>query len=245
LQFQVKQLLLDECDLVLECRYCRNLFRSLPNFISHKLNYCKSLYHPAADKGCTQFLSSTINSSREFNYQYYTNTALPSGDEATINQDITETSSNCDPSNPNRKLVQDASVRIEDAQTKSSFSLYNGIENLEDETNSSQTVALAFEPVKGRADSVMFQMKADESICKSSNNVFDNREVLDRDTAILGPDGKAICTGTARGIEKIVRHLTAQIDFAHRTMEQKSTNLFLEKCDTCKALTHYFLIKKI
>lgn len=33
-----------ECDLVYECKVCRNLFRSLANFISHKRVYCKEQY---------------------------------------------------------------------------------------------------------------------------------------------------------------------------------------------------------
>lgn len=52
---------------------------------------------------------------------------------------------------------------------------------------------------------------------------------------MLGPDGKVICTGTARGIEKIVRHLTAQIDLAQRKMIEKNiTNQFTDICDICK-----------
>lgn len=41
---QVKQLLNHECDLIYECKVCKNLFRSLANFISHKRIYCCDLY---------------------------------------------------------------------------------------------------------------------------------------------------------------------------------------------------------
>ena len=37
---EMKGLLLHECDIIFECRVCRNLFRGLPNFIAHKRVYC-------------------------------------------------------------------------------------------------------------------------------------------------------------------------------------------------------------
>ncbi|XP_071116618.1 uncharacterized protein [Haliotis cracherodii] len=41
---EVRCLLLDECDIILECRVCRGLFRALPNFVAHKRVYCKQAY---------------------------------------------------------------------------------------------------------------------------------------------------------------------------------------------------------
>lgn len=41
---EVKQLLNHECDLIYECKVCKNLFRSLVNFISHKRIYCCDMY---------------------------------------------------------------------------------------------------------------------------------------------------------------------------------------------------------
>ena len=40
--FQVRDVLLNECDLIYECKVCFNLFRSLSNFISHKRTFCKN-----------------------------------------------------------------------------------------------------------------------------------------------------------------------------------------------------------
>ncbi|GMR30480.1 hypothetical protein PMAYCL1PPCAC_00675 [Pristionchus mayeri] len=39
---EVRKLLFDECDVLLECRYCRNIFRSVINFISHKRAFCRA-----------------------------------------------------------------------------------------------------------------------------------------------------------------------------------------------------------
>jgi len=40
LLFQIQNLLSQECNVILECKICQNMFRSLPNFISHKRAYC-------------------------------------------------------------------------------------------------------------------------------------------------------------------------------------------------------------
>lgn len=37
---EIQQMLGNECDLIFECRVCRNIFRSLANFLSHKRIYC-------------------------------------------------------------------------------------------------------------------------------------------------------------------------------------------------------------
>ncbi|KAJ2952137.1 hypothetical protein O0L34_g4416 [Tuta absoluta] len=41
---ELKDLLANECDLMYECKVCRNIFRSLANFISHKRVYCKEKF---------------------------------------------------------------------------------------------------------------------------------------------------------------------------------------------------------
>ncbi|CAK1598816.1 unnamed protein product [Parnassius mnemosyne] len=42
---ELKNLLSTECDLLYECKVCRNLFRSLANFISHKRIYCREKFN--------------------------------------------------------------------------------------------------------------------------------------------------------------------------------------------------------
>ncbi|XP_048727125.2 uncharacterized protein LOC125645579 [Ostrea edulis] len=37
---EVRNLLRNECDLIMECKICRNFFRSFPNFVAHKRVYC-------------------------------------------------------------------------------------------------------------------------------------------------------------------------------------------------------------
>uniref|UniRef100_A0A915CNB0 C2H2-type domain-containing protein n=1 Tax=Ditylenchus dipsaci TaxID=166011 RepID=A0A915CNB0_9BILA len=40
---EVKNLLKNECSVIFECSYCRSLFRSIINFVSHKRTICRSL----------------------------------------------------------------------------------------------------------------------------------------------------------------------------------------------------------
>lgn len=41
---EVKDLILNECNIIYECRVCRNLFRSLANFLEHKRAFCTEHY---------------------------------------------------------------------------------------------------------------------------------------------------------------------------------------------------------
>ncbi|XP_053603651.1 uncharacterized protein LOC128671311 [Plodia interpunctella] len=45
---ELKGLLSNECDVLYECKVCRNIFRSLANFISHKRVYCKETFNSSS-----------------------------------------------------------------------------------------------------------------------------------------------------------------------------------------------------
>lgn len=49
---EVRYLLRESCDFIFECKYCKNLFRAIPNFIAHKRIYCgeKSFFPRTAPK---------------------------------------------------------------------------------------------------------------------------------------------------------------------------------------------------
>jgi hypothetical protein len=238
----VKKILLDECDVILECRYCKNLFRSMPNFLCHKQTFCKTSLSSSPESSSLQLIQRTRQTVK-FSFGTSGKESMPPS---------TSTSSSGS-ENLMESFVADAGrmVKEEDSSTRSPLSYYTQISQATTapaapsaETNN-ETVSIVLEPVKDRSDGVMFQRKSnipDTSICDSSAEASDHREVLDRDTAILGPDGRVMCTGTARGIEKIVRHLTAQIEITQSKMVQNSTNGFPETCDICKLLTKRLFI---
>lgn len=70
---QLRKLLSRECDLIYECKVCRNIFRSLTNFISHKRVYCRSSFNATdhfhfRDNGFqVQDISTIIQAEQEIN----------------------------------------------------------------------------------------------------------------------------------------------------------------------------------
>ncbi len=42
--FQIRNILLHECNVVYECRVCLSLFRSVGNLVAHKRDYCHHAY---------------------------------------------------------------------------------------------------------------------------------------------------------------------------------------------------------
>ncbi|KAH8310249.1 hypothetical protein KR044_000231 [Drosophila immigrans] len=58
---EVRRLLSEECSLIYECQLCRNMFRSLANFISHKRVFCcSSARHSSHNSGHTDQHSTLI-----------------------------------------------------------------------------------------------------------------------------------------------------------------------------------------
>ncbi|OXA57323.1 hypothetical protein Fcan01_08437 [Folsomia candida] len=189
---RVKNLLLNECDFIMECRFCRNLFRSLPNFIQHKFSFCKNLFHPAAESGCSQFIGNSSKPSRDIDLQYYfvpspaTTKIMPSspnektltnGSSATVecsnNMTMEYNTTSSSVAAAGHDDNEATSVQIGDTETRSAASLYKNIEQLNEERETggngefgAETVKLALRPVPGRSDSVMFQNKieADRSV---------------------------------------------------------------------------------
>ncbi|XP_041971306.1 uncharacterized protein LOC121727490 isoform X2 [Aricia agestis] len=63
---EIKSLISNECDLLYECKVCRNIFRSLVNFISHKRIYCREKF-TASEHGHFVRPSSLAHEVKKFN----------------------------------------------------------------------------------------------------------------------------------------------------------------------------------
>ncbi|MFH4973644.1 hypothetical protein AB6A40_000353 [Gnathostoma spinigerum] len=46
---EIRNLVQNECDIIFECRFCRNMFRSVINFVSHKRAFCRTLHQSMTD----------------------------------------------------------------------------------------------------------------------------------------------------------------------------------------------------
>lgn len=58
---EIRNLLRNECDLIMECKICRNFFRSFPNFVAHKRVYCLEMN---ADKIYSDRLPTVMDNSQ-------------------------------------------------------------------------------------------------------------------------------------------------------------------------------------
>lgn len=67
-------MLSSECDIIYECKFCRNIFRSLANFISHKRIYCKNTFNASSHlnfhngdcDGFTQDITTIVQAENDF-----------------------------------------------------------------------------------------------------------------------------------------------------------------------------------
>ena len=70
--FQVVHVLLNECNIIYECKVCFNMFRSLANFISHKRSFCKN----KGDNILHVFSNEDGNSGKKFAKKNYVKSEL-------------------------------------------------------------------------------------------------------------------------------------------------------------------------
>lgn len=47
--FQLRRILERECDVIYECKVCRNIFRDVANLMTHKRLYCKTAFNFSRD----------------------------------------------------------------------------------------------------------------------------------------------------------------------------------------------------
>lgn len=46
---QMRRVLERECDIIYECKVCRNIFRDVANLMTHKRLYCKTAFNSTRD----------------------------------------------------------------------------------------------------------------------------------------------------------------------------------------------------
>ena len=258
---QVRKLILDECDIILECRVCRNLFRSLPNFLAHKQTFCKNQFNHLADSGFSQFIQTSPTS---YEFQYHLDDSLldscvdtqkEASPSPTIRSSIVGLSNEQkqeEKISRLHKILTRIAPEIENA-TRTPSALYSDIvmrKNRQSsriltgdqtETNSSnvkkpEKVHIVWEPLSKvpPSNGVIFQKTVafDPSNCDVSSVHTDNRQIAENDTAVLGPDGKIICVGDAQVVEKIVSKVIAQVEEIQDEKHRRETEL---KCPDCES----------
>lgn len=178
--FQIKLLLANECDIIYECKACRNIFRSLANFISHKRTYC----------------TTNFNSSQHFHFRQNDQ------DIATIIEHSDAQSTSKDTKEHVRDLgsIIDRLMRREQTSQVITLSdLYDqASQNLTQEEVIEKKQILQLDRMVNSDVAVYQTLKKEDgdSIKKEVNEIHD---MLENVQTVLGPDGKVSGGGGGGG----------------------------------------------
>ncbi|XP_061390462.1 uncharacterized protein LOC133325754 [Musca vetustissima] len=202
---EVRRLLLHECSIIYECNVCRNMFRSLVNFISHKRIYCKlsaeGNHRPYSDNNSSVIIQPTDQRSQAwFNKSRSTGSSpIPTKSssrdlskviERLRRTEILSTESNKDQNNESKKKT-DCSTDIEkqqplqlsnEQQENTNVVTNDPILQLESVPTSTQAVYQTLKP-----------LNAKDSIRTEVNEVHN---LLTNQKTMIGPDGKAIVSNS-------------------------------------------------
>lgn len=175
----MRQLLANECDLIYECKVCRNVFRSLVNFISHKRIYCKN----------------TFNSSVHFNF--------PNDGRSNYNQDLaTIVQAEKDfisASKSSRSQEKDLCSIVERLVKREKANQMLKLSDFYEQVSSKLTQdeilkkkhVLQLDTVPDTNVAVYQTIKTD-SYDSIKTEICEINDLMDNDHTVLGPDGKVL-----------------------------------------------------
>lgn len=193
---QIRNLLSNECDLIYECKACRNIFRSLANFISHKRIYCRANFsttqhfHFSNDaSGVDRDVATIVQAEQDFTAKI--KTVMPSGKSPT--KDLTSVIE--------RLLRREHAVR----PVANHQDAVNSVQPSEIATvpKTNEMVVLQFDKVK-TSECAVFQtvrtesaVQPDEIITPTANSISAEVNEMhnlqaDDDCKTLGPDGRLV-----------------------------------------------------
>ncbi|KAH8409654.1 hypothetical protein KR222_000744 [Zaprionus bogoriensis] len=172
---EVRRLLSEECSLIYECNVCRNMFRSLANFISHKRVFCcVSARHQSHNTRHTDQNSTMIIQA-----------ATRGGSQEQLEHMLRSRSTGCSP------------VPREARSMRSSMRDLSGvIERLRREKAPSgkTTPVLQLESVPTSSQAVYQTIKVEHDQDSIKTEINEVHHMLNAAHTIVGPDGKALTT---------------------------------------------------
>ncbi|CRK95105.1 CLUMA_CG008583, isoform A [Clunio marinus] len=187
---ELRKLLSRECDLIYECKVCRNIFRSLTNFISHKRVYCRSSFNASdhfhfRDNGFqVQDISTIIQAEQEINNN--PNGAagiLPGADDKS--KDLSG-------------IVERLLWKQHQSRTSNLNDFYDQIHtskkvNHDDSMSSSQkSQTLKLNRVNDSDIAVYQSLHLDNDNSNMKDEINEVHKMLTKSNTVLGPDGKVL-----------------------------------------------------
>ncbi|XP_037827947.1 zinc finger protein 800-like isoform X1 [Lucilia sericata] len=184
---EVRRLLIQECSLIYECNMCRNMFRSLANFISHKRSYCKMTsqdnFHSFADRN-SSVLIQTVERSEPWLVKSRSTGSSPIPSPKTSNRDLS--------------TVIERLKRVEvspECSKNNTLSMEHIMNPLSPEPKAPDPV-LELERVSSTAHAVYQTLKMQNDSDSIKTELDEVHNLLSNQKTMLGPDGKVIISPT-------------------------------------------------
>ncbi|XP_055903110.1 uncharacterized protein LOC129939209 [Eupeodes corollae] len=228
---EVRRLLARECDIIYECNTCRNMFRSLTNFISHKRVYCRNSsnhfngsFNSNNQNGfIDQDVSTIIQAEQEFVSKKTNNASTSSKDSTNANRDLSS-------------IIERLLKREQNNRLMKLTDFYDQVNNkLTQDEILQQKHVLQLDRVPNSDVAVYQTLKKDDkdNIKIEVNEVHD---MHDKNTkTIVGSDGKALPTSTSSLVKEIKKEPVDDVDQnITEPREQQTQNSNEISCEICK-----------
>lgn len=172
-----------ECDLIYECKVCRNIFRSLTNFISHKRVYCRNSFdasqhfHFRQNGFQQQDISTIIEAEEQLN-----------SNNVNVNNGILEDNKSKDLSGIVERLLW------KQHQTRNSnVNDFYGEINHDSPSPKSHPTTLKLDRVNDSGIAVYQSLQHDNDNNSSMRDeLAEVHKMINKSNTILGPDGKVL-----------------------------------------------------
>ncbi|XP_055375674.1 uncharacterized protein MAL13P1.304 [Condylostylus longicornis] len=213
---EIRRLLSRECDILYECKTCRNVFRSLTNFISHKRVYCRDFYNNTFDINRNGFIDQDISTIIQAEEEY-TNSYKSNNNHKTSKKNIissTNINSNNNNNNNNNQQTSNNNNNNNNIE-KSNKDLTSIIERLINREQKNRTLRLSdfYEQVDLKltqeeilkknhilqldgipnSNVAVYQTVKKEDCDNIKKEILEINDIVNCKT-ILGPDGKLLDT---------------------------------------------------
>jgi Zinc finger, C2H2 type/Zinc-finger of C2H2 type len=183
---QLRKLLSRECDLIYECKVCRNIFRSLTNFISHKRVYCRSSFSASdhfhfRDNGFqVQDISTIIQAEQEINNNPNGAAGILPGTD--------------DKSKDLSGIVERLLWKQHQSRTSNLNDFYDQIHTSKktDDSSSHKSHTLKLNRVNDSDIAVYQSLQVDNENSNMKDEVSEVHKMLSKSNTVLGPDGKIL-----------------------------------------------------